>query len=82
MEQKLNKFSKNKPTIWFRYVDDVYCLFAIPRAKTIEFHTPANTWHKNLYFTSTTESNKSIYFLDVLDTFDDHPLITSLYRKP
>ena len=24
MEQKLKKFSKNKPTIWLRYVDDIY----------------------------------------------------------
>ena len=42
MEQKLQKFSKNKPTIWLRYVDDIYCLFSIPEAKIIEFHTRIN----------------------------------------
>ena len=31
-EQKL-KFSKNNPTIWLRYVDDIYCLFASLREK-------------------------------------------------
>ena len=39
-------------------------------------------WHKNLHFTITTESNKSISFLDVLVARDEHQLITSLYRKP
>ena len=61
-EQKLNKLSKNKSTIWFRYADDIYCLFAIPQATIIKFHTHANRGHKNLHFTITTESNKSISF--------------------
>ena len=82
MEQKLNKFNKNKPTVWLRYVDDIYCLFTIPQGKIIEFHTRAHKWHKNLHFTITTKSNKSISFLDVLVTRDEHQLITSLYRKP
>ena len=54
----------------------------MPQAKIIEFHTHANKWHKNLHFKITTELNKSISFLDVLVTRDEHQLITSLYRKP
>ena len=25
--KKLNRFSKNKPQIWYRYVDDIFCVF-------------------------------------------------------
>ena len=37
--------------------------------------------HNNLHFRITAESNKSISFLDVSVTCDEHQLITSLYRK-
>lgn len=84
IEQKLNKFSKNRPIIWARYVDDIFCLFDIPINKILEFHTRINKWHKNLKFTIEMESNKTLPFLDVLVTHDqDHnQLTTSLYRKP
>jgi hypothetical protein len=82
MEDKLNKFSKNKPILWLRYVDDVYCLFDIPEKKMIEFHSRINKWHSNLHFTIEHESNNSLAFLDVLVTQDKGQLITSLYRKP
>lgn len=68
MERKLNRFSTNKPIIWIRYVDDVYCLFDIPRTKIIEFHSRINRWHKNLNFTIVFELNDSLAFLDVLVT--------------
>ena len=82
IEEKLNKFSTNKPTIWLRYVDDVFCLFTIPNEKILEFHTRINRWHSNLRFTVDFESNCSIPFLDVLVTHKDHSIVTSLYRKP
>jgi sugar-specific transcriptional regulator TrmB len=82
IEQKLTKFSTNKPTIWLRYVDDIYCLFTISRTKIHEFHSRINKWHKNLKLTLVFESNNSIAFLDVLVTREDNQLVTSLYRKP
>ncbi|CAF1073952.1 unnamed protein product [Rotaria magnacalcarata] len=27
LEKKLNRFSKNKPKVWYRYVDDIFCIF-------------------------------------------------------
>ena len=39
MEGKLNRFSTNKPMIWLRYVDDIFCIFTIPKDKIDEFHT-------------------------------------------
>jgi hypothetical protein len=82
IEEKLNKFSTNKPMIWLRYVDDVFCLFTISKEKILEFHTRINRWHNNLRFTVEFESNNSIAFLDILVTCKEHNLTTSLYRKP
>ncbi|CAF1429439.1 unnamed protein product [Rotaria sordida] len=82
MEEKLNRFSTNKPMIWLRYVDDVFCIFTIPKAKILEFHTRINKWHQNLHFTLVFESNNWIAFLDVLVTHEQDKLTTSLYRKP
>jgi len=48
IEQKLNKFSTNKPIIWLRYVDDIFCLFAILKTKILEFHSHINKWHNEL----------------------------------
>jgi hypothetical protein len=82
IEEKLNRFSTNKPMIWLRYVDDVFCIFTIPKEKILEFHSRINKWHQNLHFTLAFESDKSIAFLDVLVTQAEDKLSTSLYRKP
>ena len=82
IEEKLNRFNTNKPLVWLRYVDDVFCIFTIPKEKILEFHTRMNRWHLNLQFTVEFESNNSIAFLDVLVTQEQEKLTTSLYRKP
>jgi hypothetical protein len=82
MEEKLNRFSTNKPLLWLRYVDDVFCIFTISKGKIDEFHSRINKWHPNLRFTLALESDNSISFLDVLVTQDEDKLTTSLYRKP
>ncbi|CAF4298322.1 unnamed protein product, partial [Adineta steineri] len=84
MEDKLNRFSTNKPLIWLRYVDDIFCIFTIPKIKIDDFHSRINKWHPNLRFTLEVESNisYSISFLDVLVTHNEDKLVTSLYRKP
>ena len=82
IEEKLNKFSANKPTMWLRYVDDVFCIFTIPKEKILQFHIRINGWHPNLQFAVEFESNKSIAFLDVVVTQEEEKLTTSLYHKP
>jgi hypothetical protein len=84
MEEKLNRFRTNRPIIWLRYVDDIFCLFTISEAKIRkDFHSRINKWHDNLNFTLEVESNNSIAFLDVRVTQDEEDkLTTSLYRKP
>ncbi|CAF4594349.1 unnamed protein product [Rotaria sp. Silwood2] len=83
MEEKLNKFRTNRPIVWLRYVDDIFCLFTISETKIKDFHSRINKWHDNLNFTLELESNNSISFLDVCVTQDEEDkLTTSLYRKP
>jgi len=82
MEQKLNRFSTNRPKVWLRYVDDVFCVFEISMEKINEFLERINRWHPNLRFTVEFEKNKQLPFLDVLITREDDQHTTSLYRKP
>ena len=83
LELKLKKFSTNKPHIWKRYVDDVFCIFQ--KSQDIsKFLTCINNWHKNIKFTSQLEENNQIAFLDVLIIKDkiNNKYITTVYRKP
>ncbi|CAF4600906.1 unnamed protein product [Rotaria sp. Silwood2] len=82
IEEKLNRFSTNKPMIWLRYVDDIFCIFTIPKEKINEFHKRINKWHRNLHFTVEFEVENSIPFLDVRVTHTEDKLVTSMYRKP
>jgi hypothetical protein len=82
MEQKLNRFSTNRPKIWLRYVDDVFCIFEINMDKIHEFLERINKWHPNLRFTVEFEQNKRLPFLDVLVVREPDTYITTLYRKP
>ena len=58
METKLSRFSTNKPKIWLRYVDDIFCLFTIELTKIIQFQNKINKWHPNLRFTLEMKSNQ------------------------
>ena len=37
IEQKLNKFSTNKPIIWLNYIDNIYCLLVFLKTKFLNF---------------------------------------------
>ena len=72
--------SEFKPTIYRRYVDDTFLLF---RSKNhIEkFRNYLNRQHKNIKFTSETENNNSISFLNIKIIRDNQKFMTSVYRK-
>jgi hypothetical protein len=82
MEQKLNRFSTNRPKLWLRYVDDVFCIFEINMDKIHEFLARINKWHPNLRFTVEFEKDKRLPFLDVLVTREADMHTTTIYRKP
>ncbi|CAF2145990.1 unnamed protein product [Rotaria magnacalcarata] len=83
LELKLNKFSINKPLIWKRYVDDVFCIFHNSQ-KISKFLISINKWHKNINFTLQNEEDDEIAFLDVLIIRDktNNKYTTTLYKKP
>ncbi len=82
MEEKLKRFTKNKPKIWIRYVDDIFCVFNIDRKNIDQFLQRINNWHKNLRFTIGYEQDASLAFLDVLVIRENDSFSTTIYRKP
>ena len=65
IEEKLNRFSTNKPIMWIRYVDDIFCIFK--NSQNInDFQIRINKWHSNIRFTKEIEQDEKLAFLDVL----------------
>jgi hypothetical protein len=83
LELKLNRFSTNKPQIWIRYVDDIFCIFN-KQQNIKDFLIRINKWHRNIKFTSEPEDNERLAFLDVLIIRNniDNKYNTTIYRKP
>ena len=73
--------SEFKPVIYGRYIDDKSLLFRSKHhIKKIQNYL--NCQHKNIKFTSQTENENSILFLDIKITRDNNKFMTSVYRKP
>ncbi|CAF5034961.1 unnamed protein product, partial [Rotaria sp. Silwood1] len=83
LEQKLNRFSTNKPLTWIRYVDDIFCIFN-KKQNINEFLKRINKWHPNIKFTIEYEQNEKLAFLDVLiiRNNNNNNYDTTIYRKP
>ena len=73
--------SEFKPVIHRRYVDNTFLLFR-SKHHIEKFKNYLNRQHKNIKFTSETENENSISFLDIKITWDNNWPMTSLYRKP
>ena len=69
-----------KPLIWFRYIDDVFFIWAHGKEKLKEFLKDFNNYYPNIKFTH--EFNQeNISFLDLKVSFPGGQLITDLYIK-
>ena len=81
LEQRALTIFPNPPSIWVRYVDDVY---AIMETEHIEsFHQYLNTINSSIQFTKEIEALGSLAFLDVfLHREADGSFSTNVYRKP
>ena len=73
--------SEFKPVIYRRYIDDTFLLFR-SKHDIEKFGNYLNCQHKNIKFTSETENENSISFLDIKITRDNSKFMTSVYRKP
>ena len=76
-----NCLSEFKPVIYGRYVDDTSLLFR-SKHHIKKFHNFSNRQRRNIKFTSETENENSILFLDIKITRDNNKFMTSVYRKP
>jgi peptide-methionine (R)-S-oxide reductase len=71
-----------QPTIWLRYIDDIFMIWNHNRKNLDEFITLLNTCHSSIKFTAEI-SEKSLPFLDTLVCINtDRKIYTDLYCKP
>ena len=74
-------FSKYKaPEVYFRYVDDTFCVFW-SETEASEFFSYLNNMHPALRLTLEKENNFILPFLDVLVFTETSVFLTTLYRK-
>ena len=80
LEEKLKK-NKIFPLIWYRYVDDIFCIVNSRQLnKLLEL---LNAQHPSIKFTVEQEENGRIVFLDLcINTTPEGFLEFSIYRKP
>ena len=81
---KMAKPIKKSPTkdyLYRRYIHDTFLLFGSEH-HIKKFHNYLNCQHKNIRFTSETENENSISFLDIKTSRDNSKFMTSIYCKP
>lgn len=72
-----------KPTVWLRYVDDVWAVWPHGAETLGVFLQHLNSIHENIRFTMEMEVDGSLPFLDVMTTRKpDGTLGHAVYRKP
>ena len=70
-----------KLVIYRRFVNDTF-LLSRSKEHVEKFHLYLNCQHPNIKFTTDTEENNSISFLDIKINRDNNRFLTSVYRKP
>ena len=70
------------PLFWLRYIDD--CFTALPNNRQQEFLRFINSINRNIQFTSESEQDHEILFLDMLiKRKENNPTLTfGIYKKP
>ena len=73
--------SRNKPKIYYRYVDDCFIIFD-SKDECMSMFQDFNRLHGSIEFTMESEVDNCLPFLDVLVERTTKEFITSVYRKP
>ena len=80
----LNNFQfkyRLKPLAWYRYIDDVFCIWQHGDIELNNFVEHLNNTHDTIKFSMET-SKVEISFLDTMVKLDNGEIITDLYCKP
>ena len=71
----------HKPTVYYRYCDDIFMIWSHGIDKFEHFFRNANNTHPNITFTC--EASNALPFLDVLTKINnDNTIYTTVYCKP
>ena len=80
--EEVDFFSKYKtPEVFFRHVDDTFCVFGI-ETEAVEFFSHLNCMHPALRFTIEKENKSILPFLDILGCKETSAFLTTVHRKP
>ena len=71
----------SSPTIWLRYIDDVFILWTDSDNSLLEFVAYCNSLHDTIKFTHES-STDSINFLDTAVSIENNIIHTDIYSKP
>ena len=74
--------NKHKITAYFRYVDDILLIYDPQHTNIQDIQNDFNMIHPNIKFTSETETNNKINYLDITIHRTPTNWVTSIYRKP
>ena len=81
MEQTALNTYLNPPSLWLRYVDDMYAI--MEKIEVEPFHDYLYTISTSIKFTKKLEKSGQLAFLDVsVQQREDGSLATRVYRKP
>ena len=81
LEEKILRKVKKKPSVWWRYTDDIFFIWEHGEESLKEFITEANSFHPTIKFTANWSKEK-VNFLDVKVTFINGVLSPDLFVKP
>ena len=70
-----------QPAAWYRYIDDIFCLWQHGEDELEKFTTHLNSVHETIKFTIE-KSRTSVSFLDTEVHLDNSHIYTTLYVKP
>ena len=70
-----------QPLAWYRYIDDIFCLWQHGEEELEKFITHLNSVHETIKFTIE-KSRTSVSFLDTEVHLDNNNIHTTLYVKP
>jgi hypothetical protein len=84
LENRIFSVSKfrNNVQFWYRYVDDVVCLWTGSTRQLDMFLKEINTLNKSIQFTMEIEANNSLNFLDISIEHKTDKFCFNIYRKP
>ena len=81
LEEKILSKVKKKPSVWWRYIDDIFFIWEHGEESLQEFMNEINSFHSTIKFTADWSKEK-VNFLDVEVTLKNSVLSNDLFVKP